>query len=404
LLSRIARGLRRRVFKHTSFRELFGELRGADVALPALVADWLPTRLGPGRLGLTEYCSFNLYRLPGLSAQDRRAFVGWRGQAVLIEILADDYSKILNIDKLTFDRIARGAGLPVPEIFAVYAPQQRPGAFRKLTNVAELRDFLRGWRRFPIYCKPACGDVVGLIGSGSHNFQIEGWADERGVIDGDRAVSVEELAGRLTEPTGFGFLLVEALRPHGDIAAVAGDSISGVRIHVLRLRNGPTMFRPVWKIARRGRVVDNFQHGRSGNLLASIDVSTGRVERVVSGRGHRQLWNVLHPDTGRQLTGFQLPHWQALREMLREAPELFPGFLCQAWDVAICPTGPVLLEVNWFGDVDLSQHSYGRGFLEGELLDLLRERNLEPLLKGRYARSRACANGRFGRRKAHWPY
>jgi Sugar-transfer associated ATP-grasp len=404
LLSQIARRVRRKVFKHTSFRELFRELRGANVALPGLLGQWLPTRLGPGRLSLTEYCSFNLYRLPGLSTHDRKAFVGWRGQAVLIEILADDYSKILNLDKLLFDHIARGAGLPVPEIFAVYAPQYRPAASRTLTNADELRDFLRGWRRFPIYCKPGCGDVVGLIGSGSHNFQIEGWAGERALINGDRAESVEELVARLTEPTGFGFLLMEALRPHGDIAAVAGDSISGVRIHVLRLRKGPTMFRPVWKIARRGAVVDNFQHGGSGNLLASIDASTGRVERVVGGRGHRQLWNPLHPDTGRQLTGFQLPHWQALRAMVREAPELFPGFLCQAWDVAICRNGPVVLEVNWFGDVDLSQHSYGRGFLEGEVLDLLRERNVEPLLRGRYARARACANGRFGRRKAHWPY
>jgi hypothetical protein len=197
---------------------------------------------------------------------------------------------------------------------------------------------------------------------------------------------------------------METLRPHGEIAAVAGDSISSVRIHVLRLRKGPTMFRPVWKIARRGATVDNFQQGASGNLLASIDVSSGRVERVVSGQGHRQLVNVPHPDTGRCLRGFQLPHWEALREMVREAPELFPCFLCQGWDVAICPNGPVLLEVNWFGGVDLSQHSYGRGFLEGELLDLMHERNLEPLLRGRYARSRACTNRRLGRRKAHWPY
>jgi hypothetical protein len=32
-----------------------------------------------------------------------------------------------------------------------------------------------------------------------------------------------------------------------------------------------------------------------------------------------------------------LPHWQALSEMVREAPELFPGFLCQGWAIAICP-------------------------------------------------------------------
>jgi hypothetical protein len=394
----VVKKVRRRTLMHLTFGQLVHELRGAGFALPALVARWLPTRLGPGRLTLSEYCIFDLDRIAGLSGQDRAAFVGMRGQDVLIDILADDYSKILNVDKVTFDYVVRGAGLPVPEIFAVYAPRQRPGPFRNLTNVAELRDFMREWRRFPIYCKPSCG------GSGTRNFQIERWVGERAVIQGDRAVSVEELAARLAEPTGFGFLLTEVLRPHGDIEAVAGDSISGVRIHVLRLRQGPAMFRPVWKIARRGAVVDNFQHGESGNLLASIDIPTGRVERVVSGRGRRQLRNVPHPDTGRQLTGFRLPHWQTLREMVRETPELFPGFLCQAWDVAICADGPVLLEINWFGDVDLSQHCYGRGFLEDELLDLLRERNLEPLLRGRYARSRACANGRFGRRKAHWPY
>jgi hypothetical protein len=400
-LGRMRRRLRR---MRLTFSDLLPELRIAGVAVPRLVLRWLPTRLGPGRLTVLEYCMFNLDRLPALSARERAAFVGHRGQEVLVEILADDYSKILNADKLTFDHIARGAGLPIPELFAVYAAQQRPGSFCKLTNVAELRDFLRDWRRFPIYCKPSCGDVLGTIGSGSHNFRIEGWADGRVVTNGDRAVTVEQLAARLTEPTGLGYLLTEALRPHDDIAAVAGDAISGVRIHVLRLRKGPTMFRPVWKISRQGAVVDNFQHGRSGNMLASIDVSTGRVQQVVSGRGYRQLRDPLHPDTGRQLKGFQLPHWQALREMVREAPELFPGFLCQAWDVAICANGPVVLEVNWFGDVDLSQHPYGRGFLEGEVVDLLRERNLEPLLRGRYARSRWQTNGRYGRRKAHWPY
>jgi hypothetical protein len=397
-MQRLHRTLWRLQQKRSNFGELVGELRSTDVSVPAVVLKWLPTRLGRGRLSLLEFCVFNLDRPTGASAQERAAFVGHRGEAVLIEILADEYSKILNVDKVTFDHVARAAGLPVPDIFAVYAPQRRPGAFEKLTNVAELREFLGRWSRFPIYCKPACG------GSGSHNFQIEGWANQRAVIDGRRSVSVEELAARLTDATGFGFLLMEALRPHGDIAAVAGNSVSGLRIHVLRLRSGPRMFRPVWKIAREGAVVDNFRHGGSGNMLANIDLSTGRVERVISGRGHRQVRDPLHPDTGRKLTGFQLPHWHAVRDMVREAPELFPGFLCQAWDVAICADGPVVFEVNWFGDVDLSQHAYGRGFLEGELLDLLRERNLEPLLKGRYARSRACTNGRYGRRKAHWTY
>jgi hypothetical protein len=395
-----------RVRMQLSPKELLRELRSAEVGLPALVIGWLQARFGPGRLTLSEFCIFNVHRLTGLSSQDRKAFVGDRGTAVLIEILVDDYSKILNLDKLTCDQVARTAGVAVPEIYALYAQRPRPGAFRNLTNADELRDFLRSWQRFPIYCKPACGDVAGIvpIGSGSHNFQIEGWADDHVVINGDRTVSIGDLAAQLTEPTGFGFLLMEALRSHRDIADVAGDSVSGVRVHVLRMRNGPVIFKPVWKITRQGAVVDNFQHGRSGNLLASVDVGTGRVERVVGGSGRHQLVNPPHPDTGRELTGFQLPHWQELKQLVLEGSELFPGFLCQGWDMAICEAGPVLIEVNWFGNPDISQLSYGRGFLEGEALELLRERNLEPLLRGRYARGRRNSNARFGRRKAHWSY
>ncbi len=388
-----------------TLRELLQELR-SDRAVPAVLGDWLRTRLGPGRLELWEYLYFNVHRLKDASARDRAAFVGWRGQEVLIETLADEYSMILNMDKLTFDYFARGVGLPVPEIYAVYSARQRPGAFRKLTNARELGDFLREWRRFPIYCKPSCG------GTGSRNFQIEGWADERALITGGAMVGVEDLAARLTEPTGFGFLLTEVLRPHDEIAAAAGDSISGVRLHVLRLQNGPVIFRPVWKIARRGAVADNYRHGTSGNFVASIDASTGRIDRVISGGGRHQQVDPPHPDTGRQLAGFQLPHWGAITELVREAPEFFPGFLCQGWDVAICQNGPVILEVNWFGDVDLPQLAHGRGFLDDELLDLVRERNLEAVLRGGYARFRkeryrrswVCANGRLGRRKAHWSY
>jgi Sugar-transfer associated ATP-grasp len=405
MLSRLVDGALWRLQKLTGIQpDSVRELRRAGRSAPSIIADWLRVRRGAGRLQLWEYFYYNLDRTE-LSAQERAAFVGWFGQDVLVEFLVDEYSMILNVDKVTFDYVARGAGLPVPEIFAVYAPRPRPGRFKALTSPQQLRDFLREWRRFPIYCKPACG------GSGSKNFQIERWADERAVVTGGTTLSPEELAARLTEPTGLGFLLLETLRPHSEIESVAGDSISGVRLHVLRRPGGPVIFRPLWKPARRGAVVDNFQNGESGNMLAAIDVASGRIERVISGSGRNQLVNQPHPDTGRQLVGFELPYWQALRELAREA-ELFPGFLCQGWDVAICSTGPVILEVNWFGDVIGPQLAHGRGFLEGEMLTLLQERGLEPLLKGRfkrlrpgrYARSWVCPNGRLGRRKAHWPY
>ena len=58
--------------------------------------------------------------------------------------------------------------------------------------------------------------------------------------------------------------------------------------------------------------------------------------------------------------------------------------------------------MNSSGDVDLSQHAYRRGFVDAELLSLLRERGLETLLLGpARRRARSPKNNRFGARKHH---
>jgi hypothetical protein len=89
LVARIQHARRRTTPGTTSFHaltfslqsrinDLVRELRCADGAAPAVLGDWLRTRLGLGRLGLSEYFDFNLHRLKGLSASDRAAFVGIR--------------------------------------------------------------------------------------------------------------------------------------------------------------------------------------------------------------------------------------------------------------------------------------------------------------------------------------
>src|SRR6476469_5232655 len=97
VLSRAVRGFLRSIYRHTlaqlTVSDFMRELRGANVAFFALIAGWLPTRFVRGRLALSEYLIFSLYRLKGRAP--RSTFVGLRGQAVLIEILSDDYSKIL---------------------------------------------------------------------------------------------------------------------------------------------------------------------------------------------------------------------------------------------------------------------------------------------------------------------
>lgn len=193
--------------------------------------------------------------------------------------------------------------------------------------------------------------------------------------------------------------------PHSEIRARCGDRVSGVRIHVFLSNDGPIICRAIWKINVGSRDSDNFEHGLSGNLLAAVDHHSGVVERVISGIGLKQLESIDHPLTKMPLKGFRLPYWEATANLVLRAAVAFPGYICQGWDIAICESGPVLLELNGVGDIDLSQHSHRRGFLDPEFTTLLDKLGLAHLISGPAGPCRLNhSNGRRGRRREHWKW
>ena len=75
----------------------------------------------------------------------------------------------------------------------------------------------------------------------------------------------------------------------------------------------------------------------------------------------------LHPDTRKALTGFAIPNWKETMDLCAKAASLLPGIRLQSWDIALCAGGPVIVEVNASGGMDLPQHAFRRGFYEGWL-------------------------------------
>ncbi|HEX4174147.1 MAG TPA: hypothetical protein VHY82_16915, partial [Acetobacteraceae bacterium] len=49
-----------------------------------------------------------------------------------------------------------------------------------------------------------------------------------------------------------------------------------------------------------------------------------------------------------------------------------------SWDIALTDRGPVLLEVNWGGDLNLAQLAYGRGVLDSEFAAHLNANGYDP--------------------------
>ena len=71
-----------------------------------------------------------------------------------------------------------------------------------------------------------------------------------------------------------------------------------------------------------------------------------------------------HPDTGALFVGTALPDWIKLRNLVTKAACVFPGIRTQSWDIALTDQGPVFLEVNYGGDLNLAQLAEGRGVLD----------------------------------------
>jgi hypothetical protein len=61
--------------------------------------------------------------------------------------------------------------------------------------------------------------------------------------------------------------------------------------------------------------------------------------------------------------GLTLPHWDKVIEINAKAANLFGPIRYQSTDIAITPSGPVVVELNYGGGFDLPQYASGRGML-----------------------------------------
>lgn len=128
-------------------------------------------------------------------------------------------------------------------------------------------------------------------------------------------------------------------------------------------------------------------------MLGAIELETGLISRVVRGTGVEMSLDEAHPDTRRAIVGTLIPQWEALTPLAVSAAEILPGIRTQSWDIAIAAEGPVLLEVNYGGDLNLAQLAHGAGVLDERYTEhlarcgyrsrALQEANREPSCRSR---------------------
>jgi hypothetical protein len=353
-------------------------------------------------LSISEYLAFRLY-LNDLSFSEKATFCGHRIQATLTEMLVDEYSKFLAIDKVTTYFLLRSSSLPTPNIYAIYR-SKRPSVLLNLSNSQELEAYLKKEGTLPIYFKRSSGSY-------GHGNVLATYLDGNLLHFGTNPPQpLRDFCKSLDDGGTLGWILQEPLTAHPSIAAFSGnDKISSVRIHTLLSNSGPKVFKAILRLNVGNLDYDNFEHGSNGNLLVAIDIKTGQATRLFSGIGIHQQINPLHPKIAKSFLGFQIPYWSSIVELVLEAHLLFPGYLCPAWDIAVCENGPTILEVNYFGDTDALQQAYCCGFLDPIFMNFLREQELYQRLfmtpKNRYqilTSSISSLQGHVGIKRGPW--
>ncbi|HEX9885586.1 MAG TPA: sugar-transfer associated ATP-grasp domain-containing protein [Longimicrobiales bacterium] len=290
------------------------------------------------RLGLrpSEYYLYSLFR----PEEMRKApfIIGTIHNAeILVALLGSERPTLGKVD---FHRACVDNGLPTVPILAVCRAGMRP----------EIRDDTDPAWEGDVFSKPAFGSQ----GRDCRLWRRQdggGWRD-RGV----RVRSREELLAFLgSEARSNDPRLVQPRRlTHPDMAGLTTGALSTVRYVTVR---DPHSGR-VEHIFARARIpvreawVDNEQQGSLG---AAIDLDTGRLGRgwalTPGGLGPRYD---THPDTGRRVTGCQLPFWDEVRALVTRAQEVFP-YPSLGWDVGIGHDGPFLVEGNTLWGANLIQ-------------------------------------------------
>jgi len=334
-----------------------------------LIRDYAKLAFGPGKIAFDEYLALRLYDNQFLAGADKRAFVGLEASRKIwlkANYQLAFYSLVEN--KIAATALFAAYGFPVIPTLALFCNQVGRQTPDLLRDDDELRHFLMDSRNFPLFGKPLDGDQS--LGSASFD-RYDATSDS---LIGARGTEtpLEVYIAELKTHYGSGYLFQHRMRPHAAVRAICGERLATVRALTILTKAGPKLQRACWKIPAGNNAADNFW--RPGNLLAQLDLASGRVLRVIRGVGTSAEELLHHPDTGAPMVGTVIPHWREIVDLALEGAKVLPDVTLIGWDIAPVDGGVVLVELNHTPDLKLPQIADARGIMDETFKKFLAER------------------------------
>lgn len=153
--------------------------------------------------------------------------------------------------------------------------------------------------------------------------------------------------------------LEEVISQHEDLNRLCDKSCNTLRVITFNNYGTPEILWAGFRIGNGINSVDNFHAGGMGT---GIDLETGKLTQPALDKDLNKYTH--HPKTSIEITGFQLPYFEEVKKMVKEAALESDKILVVGWDVAITDKGPIIIEGNRRPGFDLVQVVSGRGRMD----------------------------------------
>ncbi|MDP3487899.1 MAG: sugar-transfer associated ATP-grasp domain-containing protein [Bacillota bacterium] len=235
-------------------------------------------------------------------------------------------TKILQ-NKLFFDRYYRNTGVKLPRTLG-YCSNSYAFVGDKRWPLAELpqimENLLMQSNQGSVFIKP----LDGINGRQCRRFD---WEDLN-------YVDVHNLRRELMHGS---YVFQETLTQHPSLSSIYSRSINTLRLDTFVRNDGSiSIISGLMRFGMHGREVDN------GGCFIGVDLESGALAKRALCFMHLGggVYDA-HPNTSYKFAGFEVPFFTEAKATVTKAARLIPSRLV-GWDVAITPTGPVLIEGN----------------------------------------------------------
>ena len=163
-------------------------------------------------------------------------------------------------------------------------------------------------------------------------------------IIGKDVIDWEQLYSRLQNDN---YLLEQCIVACDELATFHPSSLNTIRVVTISNNDKCEVFGSLLRMGTHGSVVDNTH---AGGIYAPINVETGMIDVPAIDSKNNQY--EVHPDTGKQIIGFQIPKWDLIVDTCKKATQIIPDVRFAGWDIC----------VNHFGQVEIIEGNHAPDF------------------------------------------